>query len=61
MGALIGLVVLVLDVLAVIEIAKSAFSTGAEVLWIVLVLALPVIGLAAYFFVGRTSAAGGAA
>ena len=57
MGALIGLVVLVLDVLAILEVVKRTLSTGMKALWIVLIVALPLVGLAVYFFAGRQSSA----
>lgn len=53
MGGILGLVVLVLDIWAILEIFKSSKPGGQKILWTVLVLLLPVIGLIAYFVVGR--------
>lgn len=53
MGGLLGLVVFVLDVLAIINVLKGSLSTGKKVLWIALIVFLPVIGLIAYWFLGR--------
>lgn len=53
MGALIGLVVLVLDVIAIVDALKSSMDTGKKALWIILVLVLPVIGMVLYFLVGK--------
>ena len=53
MGALLGLVVLALDILAIVDIAKSSFDSGKKVLWIILILVLPVIGLVLYYLVGK--------
>ena len=53
MNAIIGLVVLVLDVIAILNILKSAAATGKKALWVILVLILPVIGLVLYYFVGK--------
>jgi hypothetical protein len=53
MGALIGLVVLVLDIIAIVDAVKSAMDTGKKVLWVILVLVLPVIGMALYFLIGK--------
>lgn len=50
---LIGLVVLILDIVAIVDIVKSAKETGGKVLWIVLVLILPLIGMILYFLMGR--------
>jgi len=50
--SLIGLIVLVLDVWAVVQTLQSNASTGSKVLWIVVVLVLPVLGLILWFFAG---------
>ena len=52
MKGLLGLVVLVLDIWAIIKIAQSSVSTGMKLVWILVVLFLPVIGLLAWYFVG---------
>ena len=53
MGALIGLVILALDIIAIVDAAKISMETGKKVLWIVLVLVLPVIGMILYFLIGK--------
>ncbi len=53
MGGLIGLVVLVLDIVAVVDLFKSGQDTGKKVLWLVLILLLPVIGMILYFLIGK--------
>jgi len=53
MGALLGLVVLVLDIIAIVDLLKSAKDTGKKVLWILLILILPLIGMILYFLLGR--------
>ena len=53
MKGLLSLIVLVLDIVAIIDVLKSAMSTGKKVLWIIVILVLPVIGLVLYFFIGR--------
>ena len=54
MGAIIlALIVLVLDVIAILDIIKSSADTVKKALWIVLIIILPVIGMAAYFLFGR--------
>jgi succinate dehydrogenase/fumarate reductase cytochrome b subunit len=55
---IIGLLVLVGDVWAILNIAQSRESTGAKALWIVLVLVLPILGLLLWYFAGPKSAAG---
>ena len=44
-GGLLGLIVLILDIYAIIKIAQSGATTGMKVLWIVLVVLLPILGL----------------
>jgi flagellar biogenesis protein FliO len=44
-GGLLGLLLLILMVYAVVKIVQSDAGTGAKVLWIVLILLLPVLGL----------------
>lgn len=54
-GGLFGLIVLVLDVWAIVNIFQSSASTGSKVLWIVLVLVLPLIGLLLWLLFGPKS------
>ena len=56
MRGLLGLVILVLDIIAIIDCVKSKMSVGKKVLWIILILILPLIGMILYFLVGRKSA-----
>lgn len=51
-GGLLGLIILALDIWAIINIFGSGASTGAKVLWILLVLILPVIGLIIWLLAG---------
>ncbi len=53
MGALIGLVVLVLDIVAIVDTIKSSMETEKKVLWVILILVLPIIGMVLYFLVGK--------
>jgi hypothetical protein len=57
-GGLIGLLILALDIWAIINVIGSASSTGTKVLWVLVILILPVIGLILWFFFGpkRTGA-----
>lgn len=49
---LISLLILVLDIWAIVRIVGSRASTGAKVLWIVVILLLPVVGLILWFLLG---------
>ncbi|MDD2679314.1 MAG: PLDc N-terminal domain-containing protein [Candidatus Omnitrophica bacterium] len=53
MGTLLGLVVLVLDIVAIVDLMKSAKETGKKILWVILILILPLIGMILYFLLGR--------
>lgn len=47
-----GLLVLVADVWAIVNIVQSAADTGRKVLWVVLVIVLPVLGFVLWWFLG---------
>jgi len=53
MGSIIGILVLVLDIVAILDVVKGSFETGKKALWIVLILVLPLIGMALYFLIGK--------
>lgn len=47
-----GLLVLIADVWAIINIVQSSADTGRKVLWTVLVVLLPVLGFILWYFLG---------
>ena len=51
-NGLIGLIILALDIWAIINVFKSGAGTGAKVLWILLILFLPVLGLIIWAIAG---------
>lgn len=53
MISLLGLVILVLDIVAIVDCAKSHADIGNKVLWIVLILLLPLVGMILYFLLGK--------
>ncbi len=53
MNTILGLIVLVLDIIAIVDCVKSSVSTGKKLLWILLVLILPVVGMILYFLLGK--------
>jgi hypothetical protein len=55
MEFIFGIIVLILDIWAIVNIIGSAASTGAKVLWILLILILPVVGFIIWFFAGPRS------
>jgi Phospholipase_D-nuclease N-terminal len=54
-GGLWGLLVLIADVWALVNIIQSGADTGRKVLWIVLVVFLPVLGFILWYFLGPKS------
>ncbi len=55
-GGLYGLIVLIADVWALVNIFQSSADTGRKVLWTVLVILLPVLGFILWFFLGPKTA-----
>jgi len=53
MKGLLGIVILVLDVLAVLDCIKSNKSGGQKALWVIVILVLPVVGLVLYYLIGK--------
>jgi succinate dehydrogenase/fumarate reductase cytochrome b subunit len=47
-----GLIVLIADVWAIVNIFQSGADTGRKVLWTVLVILLPVLGFILWYFLG---------
>ena len=52
MFSLIGLVILVLDVIALVSLLKSGADTASKILWALLIIFLPVLGMILYFLMG---------
>lgn len=55
-GGLLGLIILIADVFAIVKTIQSSATTGAKVLWIVIILVLPVVGLLLWLLMGPRSA-----
>jgi succinate dehydrogenase/fumarate reductase cytochrome b subunit len=51
-NGLIGLVILALDIWAILNVIKSSAETGIKILWILLIVLLPVIGLIIWALMG---------
>ncbi|MDA8361749.1 MAG: PLDc N-terminal domain-containing protein [Gammaproteobacteria bacterium] len=52
--ALLGTVVIVLDVVAIISILFGAASVGHKVFWTLVVLIFPLVGMIVYYLIGRS-------
>lgn len=55
MEFIFGIIVLILDIWAIVNIVGSSASTGAKVLWVLLIIILPVVGFLIWFFAGPRS------
>jgi succinate dehydrogenase/fumarate reductase cytochrome b subunit len=51
-NSLWGILVLIADVWAIVNIMQSTANTGRKVLWTVLVVLLPVLGFVLWYFLG---------
>ncbi|MGE5413067.1 MAG: PLDc N-terminal domain-containing protein [Syntrophomonadaceae bacterium] len=52
MFRLIGVLVFVLDIIAIVSILKSSADGATKILWFLLVVLLPFIGMILYFAMG---------
>ena len=50
-----GLLILIGDIWAIINIAQSSASNEKKALWIILVVLLPLVGLILWYFLGPKS------
>lgn len=55
-GGILGLIILIADIWAIVNVFGSTASTGAKVVWILVILLLPVVGLIAWLIFGPRSA-----
>lgn len=51
-NGLLGLLILAGDIWAIINIFQSSATNGKKLVWILIVLLLPLLGLLLWFFVG---------
>jgi phospholipase D-like protein len=52
-GGIVGLIILALDIWAIVTIIQGGGPTDKKVLWIVLILILPVVGLILWLLLAR--------
>ena len=50
--SLIGLVILVLDIVALVKLLQSGADSTTKILWALLIILLPPIGMILYFLMG---------
>jgi len=53
--SLVGAVVLILDIFAIVSVLLGSSEVKRKLLWIVVILLLPVVGMVLYFLIGRSS------
>ena len=51
-NGLVGLIILALDIWAILNVIKSGAEVGIKVLWILLIVLLPVLGLIIWAIAG---------
>jgi hypothetical protein len=51
-GGLLGLIWLIIFIYAIVKVLGSSAGTGAKVLWVLLILVLPVIGVILWLLLG---------
>ena len=51
-NGLIGLIILALDIWAIINVLKSGAETGMKILWVLLIIFLPILGLVIWAIAG---------
>jgi hypothetical protein len=51
-STIIGLIILIADIWAILNVIGSGATTGKKVLWIVIILVFPVVGLIVWFLAG---------
>ena len=47
-----GLLIFVLDIIALVSLLKSSADSGTKILWALLIILLPVLGMVLYFLMG---------
>lgn len=52
--SLLGIGIIVLDAIAIVSIVLGSGTVGHKVLWTVLVLVFPIIGMILYYLIGRS-------
>ncbi len=55
LSSVFGVLILIADIWAIVNVFQSSATTGKKVLWIVLILLLPVVGLILWLLLGPRS------
>ena len=54
---IVGLLILVLDIIAILNIVQSGLEPVMKLVWVLIVLLLPVIGMILWFVIGAKKVA----
>ena len=54
MEFILGIIILILDIIAILSILKSGYEPLKKLLWIIAVLILPVLGMILWFLLGNS-------
>ena len=52
-GGILGLIILIADIWAIVTILQGGGSTGRKLLWVLIILLLPLVGLLIWLIAGR--------
>ena len=52
-GGIIGLILLILAIIAILDVLQSSKPTEQKVLWVIVILVVPLIGLILYYLIGK--------
>jgi hypothetical protein len=52
MFGLLGVLIFVLDIVAIVSLLKSGADSATKILWLLLIVLLPFIGMVLYFLIG---------
>ncbi|MEO0966443.1 MAG: PLDc N-terminal domain-containing protein [Planctomycetota bacterium] len=50
---ILGLIILILDIIAIVGIVRSKLEMPIKLLWLLVVIFLPILGMILWFAVGR--------
>ncbi|MCA9291320.1 MAG: PLDc N-terminal domain-containing protein [Phycisphaerales bacterium] len=56
MYGILGLIVFVLDIIAIVSVLGGRGSVGHKLLWTLVIILLPLLGMILYFVIGRSAA-----
>ncbi len=52
-GGLLGLIIVVLQIIALIDVIQSSMDNTRKIIWALIIIFIPLLGLIAYFLVKK--------